>query len=143
MELDPNALRDFMGGLGLQHPLVVLLGVRGEALVVDGRAGLQQERIEDRRLASAVGADEYHEPRTSGYVSYRELGESLVVLQVYFLYSHPFTLVAPHPDTDPSNRHYRPPELSHLQILLRCSACRRRTNPVSVLSSCDGPDAPR
>ena len=66
MELDPDAARDLMGGLGLQHLLVVLLGVPGEAVVVDGRAGLQQERIEDRRLASAVWADEYDEPRSCG-----------------------------------------------------------------------------
>ena len=115
MELDADALRDLMGCLGLQHPLVVLLGVPGEAVIVDSRAGLQQERIEDRRLASAVRADEYHEPRSSGYVSYRELGESLVVLQAYVFYSHPITLLATRPGIDPSNRHHRPLEWSHPQ----------------------------
>ena len=110
MKIDLDAVRDITGGLGLQHFIVILICVPGEAVVVHGRAGLQQERIEDRRLASAVRADEYHEPRSSGYVSYRELGESLVVLQAYFFYSHPITLVAPHPDTDLSNRHYRPPK---------------------------------
>ena len=98
-----------MGGLGLQHRLVVLLGVPvpGEVLVGDGCSGLQRERIEDRRLASAVRTDEYHEPCSSGYVGYREFGESLVVLQAYVFYSHPITLVAIRPRTASSNRHYR------------------------------------
>ena len=84
-------------------------------MIIDGRASLQQERIEDRRLASAVRADEYHEPRSGGYVGYRELGETLVVLQAYVFYSHPITLVAVCPGIDPSNRHYRPLELCHPQ----------------------------
>ena len=51
--------------MGLQHFFIVLLGVPGQAEIVDGRPGFQQKRIEDRRLARAIRADEYHELRTT------------------------------------------------------------------------------
>ena len=104
MELDLNAARDLSRALGFQHFLVILLGVPGQGKVVDGRAGFQQERIEDRRLASTVRTDEYHKPRGSGHVTYEEFGESFVVLQVYIFYSHATILCAICRRADSSHR---------------------------------------
>ena len=92
MELDENISPQFDCGarlaLGALRLDVISFSPTAQHLIDFCCLGLQQERVEDRRLAATIRADQYDKSRRRRKINYLEISESLVVHQVYAANPH-------------------------------------------------------